>query len=597
MHVVAPFRPFRAGANLNRGCWSRLCLFAAMVLSASAAWAGGGPENVLLVVNPRSADSVCIANHYASLRAIPANNIVYMPWDPKSVTTDAETFRRQILRPVLDVTRGRGGRQIDYVIYSSDFPWGIDLSADVAKFTADLKKRQDASDGKDTGAWPKYFTARGSINGLTYLWEPFMAGYAGYFDMHSNWYSQPREATRAFTTAKSYGKRGEEVDAGGRRYLLSAMLGLIAKRGNTREEVIAYLSRSAAADGTQPRGTIYFAQNSDIRSRVRQGEFPSVVRQLKAMGVAAEIVEGTMPLDKDDVQGVMMGTPRFDWKSSHSTIRPGAICEHFTSYGGDMNPSEPQTPLSEFLRYGAAGSSGTVIEPFAIPNKFPDAAMQVHYARGCTLTEAFYQSILCPYQLLIVGDPLCRPWANIPEVTVSGVEAGATVTGPLHIEPKAQFAGDAVAQRFDFFVDGLRVLECRPGDSLDLDTAKLADGYHELRIVAIESSPIRSQGRRIVPITTANHHRTIEVTASPTETLDLRQTLVITAKAAGCSQIAVLQGTRVVGRIAAEEGRVEIDGATIGAGPVRLQVVGLGKEGPNSNVLAKPLQFVVKNPS
>ena len=40
--------------------------------------------------------------------------------------------------------------------------------------------------------------------------------------------------------------------------------------------------------------------------------------------------------------------------------------------------------------------------------------IQVHYARGCSLAEAFYQSVYAPYQLMIVGDPLCRPWANIP---------------------------------------------------------------------------------------------------------------------------------------------------------------------------------------
>ena len=75
-----------------------------------------------------------------------------------------------------------------------------------------------------------------------------------------------------------------------------------------------------------------------------------------------------------------------------------------------------QTPLSEFLRYGAAGASGTVIEPYAIPEKFPSPQIHVHYARGCTLAEAYYQSVHGPAQFLIVGDPLCRPWATIPVV-------------------------------------------------------------------------------------------------------------------------------------------------------------------------------------
>ena len=35
---------------------------------------------------------------------------------------------------------------------------------------------------------------------------------------------------------------------------------------------------------------------------------------------------------------------------------------------------------------------------------------------GCTLAEAFYQSVLAPYQLLVVGDPLCAVagWLRLP---------------------------------------------------------------------------------------------------------------------------------------------------------------------------------------
>ena len=166
---------------------------------ASVARAGGGPENVFLVVNPQSPASLCIANHYAAWRQIPASNIFYLAWDPKAETTDIDTFRQRILRPALEAVRAAHlARQIDYIVYSSDFPWGITLDADVKKFTSTMGdiKRPEASQEEHPepsrrAAWPTFLTPVGSINGLTYLWEPVLAAQPGYFARHSNWYARP----------------------------------------------------------------------------------------------------------------------------------------------------------------------------------------------------------------------------------------------------------------------------------------------------------------------------------------------------------------------------------------------------------------------
>ena len=49
-------------------------------MCAKVAFAGGGPENVLLLVNSNSSGSKTIANHYIQLRNIPASNVVYIDW-------------------------------------------------------------------------------------------------------------------------------------------------------------------------------------------------------------------------------------------------------------------------------------------------------------------------------------------------------------------------------------------------------------------------------------------------------------------------------------------------------------------------------------
>ena len=219
------------------------------------------------------------------------------------------------------------------------------------------------------------------------------------------------EPSLPFGGALKFSANGSVTDDEGESYLLSTVLGVTRGRGNSVEEVIANLRQSVAADASRPAGTVYLMTNADIRSTTRDGLFNSVAAELTALNVKSEIIKGSIPNQKLDVAGAVIGIATFDWAKSESKILPGAICEHLTSFGGVMRANSGQTPFTELIRHGAAGSSGTVAEPYAIAAKFPTAFIHVHYARGSTLAESFYQSVNGPYQLLIVGDPLCRPWA------------------------------------------------------------------------------------------------------------------------------------------------------------------------------------------
>jgi hypothetical protein len=581
-------------------------------VTINPAKAGGGPENVFLVVNPNSPDSLTIANHFIELRRIPAGNVFYLPWNPQSEYTTINSFRSRILKPIIEAIRSRRlSGQIDYVVYSCDFPLRINYQDDLKKFDSTLFSADSAtSSAKDK---PIIIPPQGkmdpirsnpvaSLNGLTYLWRWALTGEPDYLNLQSNQYTrlpiaaQEDKPTLGFRSAWQFGPQGELVETDGKSYLLSVLLGVTYGRGNTVEEILHYLKRSAAADGTRPSGTIYFVKNSDVRSRARDGLFPTVAEELKKLGVDAQIIKGIVPIDKKDVQGVVMGTEFFNWEKSGSTILPGAICENFTSYGGLMVPGVKQTSLSEFLRYGAAGSSGTVVEPFAILQKFPLPMIQVHYARGCTLAEAFYQSIFAPYQIMIVGDPLCRPWANIPQVKVSGVKPDYIVKGTLTLTPAATTPSGRGIDHFELFVNGSRATQCKPGGKLTLDTALLPDGYQELRVVAVEAGLIQSQGRIILPIITENHGRTIEAKLVSEGTIRPDNPALIDVDSPGSVGISVLQNSRIVGRIAGEKGQIKIAAAELGSGPVRLQVIGLGKGGPRTHVLAPPINLTVEVP-
>ncbi|HMP07115.1 MAG TPA: hypothetical protein PJ982_12250, partial [Lacipirellulaceae bacterium] len=144
---------------------------------------------------------------------------------------------------------------------------------------------------------------------------------------------------------------------------------------------------------------------------------------------------------------------------------PGALVDNLTSQGAVLSRTQgpqAQTRVSEYIRLGAAGASGTVVEPFAITQKFPTPALHVHYGRGSSLAEAFYQSVEGPFQLLVVGDPLCQPWAAIPEVTGPDVKEGQLLAGEGTLAPPAKLAAGRNGRRWELFVDGKRRQE-RPG--------------------------------------------------------------------------------------------------------------------------------------
>jgi hypothetical protein len=575
----------------RRNCrgWA-ICLALGLTCAGGNARAGGGPENVFLVVNSTSGGSIAVANAYVRLRRIAPINVFMIPWEGSSEAVSINAFRDQILTPILKTIDARRlSTQIDQIVYSTDFPWRVD-------FKDELPPQIAAKDQYPSG----------SLTGMTMLYATVIAGDYGYLDVASNHYYRPIDGdgvpvtTFGFRNWYGWGRLGELYEAGGTRYLLSTMLGVSMGRGNSIREIIAYLDSAATADGSRPAGTVYLVQNGDVRSTTRSNAFPGVARELTKLGVGCEIVTGTLPVRKPDVIGVTTGVADFDWAASGSTILPGAICENLTSYGGIFTASSFQTPLSVFLRAGAAGSSGTVTEPFALQPKFPHPGIHVHYARGASLAEAFYQSVQAPYQILVVGDPLCQPWARIPDVEVVSVPdmkaltAGQSLSGEVLFEPRAVATGPAAVDRFEVFVDGIRLAQYGSGERFLLDTRLLADGYHDLRVVAIESSPVETQGRVVLPITTSNHGRELVLSVDPNP-VDLRRNVRIAAIGRGVDTITVFASGRVIGRISGPDGEVEVPAAKLGLGMVTLMAIGRDGAGPTQAVNAIPITVDVRS--
>lgn len=375
------------------------------------------------------------------------------------------------------------------------------------------------------------------------------------------------------------------------RYYLSTSLAYTGEWGNDVPEATAALSASIASDGKNPEGTFYFLVNGDVRAQTRKGRFDGAVAALRARGRKAEILEkdatgqtGVLPVCKTDVLGAMVGISDFDWGACKSRILAGAIVEHLTSFGA-LFGGAGQTKCTAFVRAGAAGTSGTVNEPYALESKFPVPSIHVHYVDGCSLAEAFYESVWGPYQLLVIGDGLARPFAKFAKVEVA--TEGWTGTGTVNVRALVEPAAGRPIGAVELFVDGAYVTAGKPGEDLPLDTTKLDDGPHDVRVVAVESDRVGTRSFGAAVLATRNGTRKVTIDGEakgPRPAVAYEGPVTLSGVATESSEVVVYAGARELARAPASGGswKVSVPAARLGVGTTVLHARAGGSSGLGS---------------
>src|SRR5436853_1309044 len=97
-------------SGLARLCCALICcgLVCLALFAARPALAGGGPQNLFLVVNSSSWASISVANHFIRLRGISPLNVYYMDWNEGYTSVDVTALRERLLIPVVDTIERRG---------------------------------------------------------------------------------------------------------------------------------------------------------------------------------------------------------------------------------------------------------------------------------------------------------------------------------------------------------------------------------------------------------------------------------------------------------------------------------------------------------
>ncbi|MEQ1829952.1 MAG: hypothetical protein ABL921_28580, partial [Pirellula sp.] len=280
-----------------------------------------------------------------------------------------------------------------------------------------------------------------------------------------------------------------------------------------------------------------------------------------------------MPPMGEKCSGVMMGTPVFSWSQSGAEILPGCIVENLTSVGGAMTTRD-QTKSTEFLRHGAAASSGTVTEPYTIPNKFPHPMLHVHYVDGLTAAEAYYSSVTCPYQLLMVGDPLCQPYCKPPRFTL---EKSTDKVGrdPLLLALKVEESNKTTEPEFmQLYLDGVLRSQTPFDPNFRINFNGSETGAHEVRVVAISAKPIEERFQQATWVVCGNADEQLQL-RGPTEwrlTDKLPLKIELTRRPES-GEVSIFHDAELVGRLTKNESSLELSPSSVGYGPVRFQAI------------------------
>ena len=364
------------------------------------------------------------------------------------------------------------------------------------------------------------------------------------------------------------------AEAVGPRYLLSTILAVTEGRGTTLAEAIEILGRAAEADGTGEPSTFYFSNSSDVRATTRMPLIPIAAIALRELGHKVIIDIDTLPRGQLNLMGAMLGSANYEWPLAANRLLPGSIADNLTSTSGVLHEANSQTSMVELLRGGAAGTSGTVTEPYALQFKFPTPLMYAYYAAGATLAEAFYLSVESPYQLLIIGDPLCRPFGDEHNELFT---IDPPVNLPEAIGMRLRFWRDfnvasTKISRTELFFGGRLAMVAKPTEAIRIGTKGLPLGWHEVTIIGVSRHPLQTKTLQstYVLIGDASACPTIEAKYESTPTAELADQIQVKFQAAGAEQVALDHLGRRLLETADIEAEHILSLDKTGYGPIRL---------------------------
>ena len=326
-------------------------------------------HRVLIVVNSASAEGVAIGRYYQAARGIPDANVLVVTTTLADDISESE-FNAQIRDPV--AARLHALQGVDFIVTTHGIPLrtaeGMGYATDMLLAGIDLSlvPIQSFTSTEFRRATSPYFR----------LNEPF-----------------------------SHAKFG--------MYLTTRL------DGYTLGDMKALVDRSVTAK--PEHGLFFFDQqvfdrvgiNDELETAMEQ-----IARSLRSRGFAATSESTTAFVDP---QTPLMGywssgsnDPHYSADVYHALrFRAGSLAETNVSTSARTfhHVTGGQSMIADLIAQGVTGVKGYVSEPYTIAVAKPDIMFD-RYTKGYNLSESFYMaSQLLKWRDVVIGDPLCRPYA------------------------------------------------------------------------------------------------------------------------------------------------------------------------------------------
>lgn len=356
----------------------------------------------------------------------------------------------------------------------------------------------------------------------------------------------------------------------GIRYMMSCVLAVVHPRGSTVDQAVEVLKTAKLGDATFPDAAFYFTSTGDVRAKTRLPAVTDALLWLKTLDARAEIARATLPNESGDCVGLMVGTASATLATAKFKLVPGSIADNLTSLGAAFGVAG-QTKLTDFLHAGAAMSSGAVTEPYSLPFKFPSPIMYGYYASGATAIEAFSMSVMSPYQLLIVGDPLAAAYLRAPNDRI-GISLADNLDGSkvLRLARRPSTIGDpqktSPVGAIELAIDGRTLRRFKPTEQINLNLKGAPPGMVNLRVSLVGRDPL-------MPVNSGDRWMRLSYsTEPPVATID-ETAKGVRVEAKDATQIDFVIHGKVVQTMPGPSATFVPDRATFGNGPLRVRPI------------------------